>query len=75
MVKKNRIPNEVLKNIFPKKLIGRQAQMKLYTQLKEMILSGDGSKAINYLMKILFKNLMLAEDLFTLHFLSLRRTD
>jgi DNA-binding GntR family transcriptional regulator len=44
MVKKNRIPNEVLKNIFPEKLIGRQTQMKLYTQLKEMILSGRWEK-------------------------------
>jgi DNA-binding GntR family transcriptional regulator len=41
---KDRIPDEVLKEIFPKKLMGRQAQMKLYTQLKEVILSGRWEK-------------------------------
>jgi DNA-binding GntR family transcriptional regulator len=37
---RDKIPDEVLKGIFPKKLEGRQARSKLYDQLRQMILSG-----------------------------------
>jgi DNA-binding GntR family transcriptional regulator len=37
---RDRVPNEVLEGIFPKKLEGHQARTKLYDQLKQMILSG-----------------------------------
>lgn len=37
---KNRIPDKVLKEIFPKKLSRFQSSDKVYAQLKQMILSG-----------------------------------
>jgi DNA-binding GntR family transcriptional regulator len=37
---KDRIPDKVLKEIFPKRLNGRKAPEELYTHLKKMILSG-----------------------------------
>jgi len=40
----DRIPDKVLKDIFPKKLNGRKAPEELYTQLKKMILSGKLKK-------------------------------
>jgi DNA-binding GntR family transcriptional regulator len=36
----DRIPDEVLKEIFPKKLNRLQVSKTIYTELKEMILSG-----------------------------------
>lgn len=41
---KERIPDEVLKGIFPKKLKRRGAPEDLYTHLKKMILSGKLKK-------------------------------
>jgi DNA-binding GntR family transcriptional regulator len=41
---KNRIPDKVLKEIFPKKLGGREGSEELYTHLKKMILSGKLKK-------------------------------
>jgi DNA-binding GntR family transcriptional regulator len=45
-VKKSRdgIPNEVLKEIFPKKLNRYQVSEKVYSHLKQMILSGKVKK-------------------------------
>jgi hypothetical protein len=43
-VKRDRIPNEVLKEIFPKKLSRFQSSAEVYTQLKTMILSGKLKK-------------------------------
>lgn len=40
----DRIPDEVIKEVFPKKLEGRQARSKLYDQMKKMILSGKVKK-------------------------------
>jgi DNA-binding GntR family transcriptional regulator len=37
---KNRIPDEILKEIFPKKLKRSLASERAYNQLKQMILSG-----------------------------------
>jgi DNA-binding GntR family transcriptional regulator len=42
--KRNRIPDEVLKEIFPKKLSRSQTSDEVYTQLKTMILSGKLKK-------------------------------
>jgi hypothetical protein len=39
-VKRDRIPDKVLKEIFPKKLSRSQSSDEVYTQLKTMILSG-----------------------------------
>jgi DNA-binding GntR family transcriptional regulator len=41
---RDRIPDEVLKEIFPKKLNRRKAPEELYTHLKKMILSGKLKK-------------------------------
>jgi DNA-binding GntR family transcriptional regulator len=41
---KDRIPDEVLKEIFPKKLNRHQVSEKVYSQLKQMILSGKMKK-------------------------------
>jgi len=41
---KGRIPDEVLKEIFPKKLNGRKAPEIVYSHLKWMILSGKLKK-------------------------------
>src|SRR4030042_3853293 len=41
---RNRIPNEVLKEIFPKKLKRSLASERVYAQLKKMILSGKLKK-------------------------------
>ena len=41
---RNRIPDEVLKEIFPKKLSRYQPPDRIYTQLKKMILSGKLKK-------------------------------
>jgi len=41
---KNGIPNEVLKEIFPKKLRRFQSSEEVYRQLKEMIVSGKLKK-------------------------------
>jgi DNA-binding GntR family transcriptional regulator len=42
--KRSRIPDEVLKEIFPKKLSRFQPSAEVYTQLKTMILSGKLKK-------------------------------
>jgi len=42
---KNGIPNEVIKEIFPRKLKKAQFSHLVYTQLKKMILSGELRKA------------------------------
>ena len=44
VIKTSRIPDEVLKEIFPKKLNRRKAPEELYTHLKKMILSGKLKK-------------------------------
>jgi DNA-binding GntR family transcriptional regulator len=44
---KDRIPDEVLKEIFPKKLKRSLASELVYTQLKEMVLSGRLKKGQN----------------------------
>lgn len=41
---KNRIPDDVLKEIFPKKLSRSQSSDQVYTQLKKMVLSGKLKK-------------------------------
>ena len=41
---KDRIPDKVLKEIFPKKLSRFQSSAEVYTQLKTMILSGKLKK-------------------------------
>jgi len=40
----DRIPNKVLKEIFPKKFKGREVPEELYTHLKKMIVSGKLKK-------------------------------
>jgi DNA-binding GntR family transcriptional regulator len=42
--KRNRIPDEVLKEILPKKVSRSQTSDEVYTQLKTMILSGKLKK-------------------------------
>jgi DNA-binding GntR family transcriptional regulator len=44
VIKKSRIPDEALKEIFPKKLNRHEASEKVYTHLKKMILSGKLKK-------------------------------
>jgi DNA-binding GntR family transcriptional regulator len=41
---RDRIPNEVLREIFPKKLSRYQSSDRVYTQLKNIILSGKLKK-------------------------------
>jgi GntR family transcriptional repressor for pyruvate dehydrogenase complex len=41
---KNRIPDDVLKEIFPKKLSRSQSSDEVYAQLRKMILSGKLKK-------------------------------
>ena len=41
---RDRIPDEVLREIFPEKLKGRETPEELYTLLKKMILSGKLKK-------------------------------
>ena len=41
---RERIPDRVLREIFPEKLDGRKAPEELYTHLKKMILSGKLKK-------------------------------
>jgi DNA-binding GntR family transcriptional regulator len=44
VIKTSRIPDEVLEEIFPKKLSRFQSSDEVYTQLKKMILSGKLKK-------------------------------
>jgi DNA-binding GntR family transcriptional regulator len=44
MISRDRIPDEVLKEIFPKKLKRSLGSEQIYTQLKKMILSGKLKK-------------------------------
>jgi len=44
VTKASRIPDEVIKEIFPKKLSRYQSSDRVYTQLKKMILSGKLKK-------------------------------
>ena len=46
-ITRDRIPDEVLKEIFPKKLKRYGASEKVYSQLKEMILKGKLEKGEN----------------------------
>jgi DNA-binding GntR family transcriptional regulator len=41
---RDRIPDEILKEIFPKKLNRHETSEKVYSQLKQMILSGKLKK-------------------------------
>ena len=58
---KNRIPGEVIKEIFPRELGRDQAPNRVYTQLKEMILSGKLKKGKRLLREEIARNFNVSE--------------
>ena len=59
--KRDRIPNEVLKEIFPRKLSRYQSPNRVYTQLKEMILSGKLRKGKRLVREEIAQNFNVGE--------------
>jgi len=59
--KRGRIPDEVLKEIFPKKLTRHQASETVFSQLKQMILSGKLKKGKRLLREGIARNFNVSE--------------
>ena len=69
----DRIPDEVLKEIFPRKLDRRQASERVYTQLKQMILSGKLKKGQRLMRWEIVQSLNVSEMVVTRAFLQLKK--
>jgi DNA-binding GntR family transcriptional regulator len=70
---RNRIPNEVLKEIFPKKLKRSLASEKVYAQLKKMILSGKLKKGQRLLQDGIAQEFNVSKMAVTIAFSRLRK--
>ena len=70
---KDRIPDEVLKEIFPRKLNRYHASEPVYAQLKEMILSGKLKKGQRLMRWEIVQSLNVSEMVVTRAFLQLKK--
>ena len=70
---KNKIPDEVLKKIFPRKLNRCRASETVYTQLKKMILSGKLKKGQRLLREEIAQNFNLSEMVVSIAFSQLKK--
>jgi DNA-binding GntR family transcriptional regulator len=73
VIKTSRIPDEVLKEIFPKKLNGRKAPEELHTHLKKMILSGKLKKRKRLLREEIAQNFNVSEMVVSKAFSQLKK--
>ena len=71
--KRDRIPDEVLKEIFPKKLKRYGASEKVYSQLKKMILSGKLKKGKKLLREEIVRNFNVSETVVAKAFSQLKK--
>ncbi len=69
----DRIPDEVLKDIFPEKLNRRQVSEPIYTELKEMILSGKLKKGQRLVREDIARHFTVNEVAVTKAFSQLRK--
>jgi DNA-binding GntR family transcriptional regulator len=69
----DRIPDEVLKEIFPGKLNRCQASEQVYTQLKQMILSGRLKKGQRLMRGEIVQNLNVSEMVVSRAFSQLKK--
>ncbi len=69
----NRIPDEVLKEIFPRKLNRRRASETVYTQVKQMILSGRLKKGQRLLREEIAHNFNVSEMIVSKAFSHLKK--
>lgn len=70
---KNKIPDEVIKEIFPRKLKRPQASEKVYNQLKKMILSGKISKGQRLIEEELAKSFNVSRTVIGKAFFQLKK--
>ena len=70
---RDRIPDEVLKEIFPRKLNRCRASEAVYAQLKKMILSGKLRKGQRLLREEIAQNFDLSEMVVSIAFLRLKK--
>jgi DNA-binding GntR family transcriptional regulator len=70
---RDRVPNEVLKEIFPRKLSRYQSPDRVYTQLKEMILSGKLKKGKKIIQEEIVQRFNLNKAAVTMAFSRLRK--
>ena len=70
---KDRIPNGVLKKIFPKKLNRATASETVYAQLKQMILSGKFRKGQRLLREEIAQDCEVSETIVSKAFLRLKK--
>jgi len=74
MVKsRDRIPNEVLKEIFPRKLSRFQSSNEVYAQLKKMILSGKLKKGQKLVQEEIVQTFNLNKAAVTIAFSRLKK--
>ena len=71
--KMSKIPDEVLKEIFPKKLSRHRASERVYTQLKQMILSGRLKKEKRLLREEIAQNFNVRETAVSTAFSQLKK--
>jgi DNA-binding GntR family transcriptional regulator len=69
----NRIPDEVLKEIFPRKLNRCRASETVYTQVKQMILSGRLKKGQRLLREEIAQNFNVSEMIVSKAFSQLKK--
>ena len=70
---RDRIPDEVLKEIFPRKLNRCRASEWVYTQLKQMILAGKLKKGKSLVREEIAKNFDVSEGIVSRAFSQLRK--
>ena len=70
---RNRMPDKLLKEIFPKKLSRRVASEQVYTQLKQMILSGRLKKGQRLMRGEIVKSLNISEVVVSRAFSQLKK--
>jgi DNA-binding GntR family transcriptional regulator len=70
---RDRIPDEILKEIFPRKLSRYQSPDRVYTQLKKMILSGKLKKGKKLLREEIARNFNVSETVVAKAFSQLKK--
>ncbi|MGA2464475.1 MAG: GntR family transcriptional regulator [Thermodesulfobacteriota bacterium] len=70
---RERIPNKVLKEIFPKKLSMHRAQDRVYSELKQMILSNKLKKGKRLLREEIAQDFDVSETIVSLAFSKLKK--
>lgn len=73
MISKDGIPDEVLKEIFPKKLNRSLASERVYSHLKKMILSGKLKKGRRLIREKIAQDLNVSENAVSIGFSKLKR--